>query len=122
MPQVLPYRPVSTEIDAALSVLESATSVDRIATAYAAVNAEAGRRAKNVLAFCAIVGGGAAILIAVSQYFQWLPYPDSWAYALLPIAAITLGSNLLRSDTAKDDARIHSAVVKWRKQIKPSRV
>lgn len=118
---MLPYRAIAPEVDAALIVLESSATVDQVADAYTTVNAEAGRRAKNVFTFCLLVGGTVAILIGAGHYLQLLPYPNFWGYALAPIGAVTLGSIVLRSDTANDDARVHRAVVKWRKQLKSSR-
>ncbi len=115
---MLTWRPLSAEVEAALTRVENAASFDAIAEDYVLVEQEAKERA--VPAFFAMLPAMivfAAIILSAGA-LGWIP-ADGWSYLLwlliVPFTAVV--TNALRGPQAvKAEQRIGKALDKWRDQ------
>ena len=115
MRDLLPYRGLSREVEAALTALQGAKFDER---AYRTLIEERNRRIPGFLAIVLPVWALGFVLVLAAQTIRWLPADAPWAYAFLPLLFVAFALAPLRPNAARDEKRLGAALTKWAAEAK----
>lgn len=109
MLDLLPYRGLRDEVEAALTILE--TRFDE--PAYRTLITERNRRIAPFLGLTLPTWAIGFVLVYLIQTIGWLPHDAPWAYAFLPFLFMVVVIAPLRPNAARDDNRLGKALKEW---------
>lgn len=115
MKDLIPYRGLPAAVEDALAALEAASQFDGHEAHYRTLLQERDRRIAGFLLPVLPTAALGLLLIWAIQSIGWLPDSAPWAYAFGPILFVGLVMAVIRPHAARDDARIGTAIRKWRK-------
>lgn len=115
MADLLPYRGLNPDVEAALARLGGPSFDER---AYGVLIAERNRRIPAFLGLVLPLWVLGLVLVFVAQMLRWLPADAPWAYAFLPILFMAFALAPLRPNAARDDKRLGDALTKWADEAK----
>ncbi len=115
MKDLIPYRGLPAAVEDALVALEAAAQFDGHDAHYRTLLQERDRRIAAFLLPVLPTAALGLLLIWAIQFVGWLPSSAPWAYAFGPILFVGLVMAVVRPNAARDDARIGTAIRKWRK-------
>ena len=111
MSQLLPYRPLASDVVRAVERLETGEAFDP--DAFAIANRERWRRIPIMLSSMLLAAGVGALLVWLADRAGWLGWFATPLYAFAPIIFAALLLHPFRADSLKDELRLGRAIGRW---------